>query len=404
MISLISWRNVWRNKVRSFVVIISIALGLWAGIFIMAFSWGLYEKHIDKAIHSQISHIQLHNKNFSEEQSIEYFISDIDEKTKKIKEVNNVKGVTARTIVSGMASSTNAGINVQINGIEPDEENEVTELKRRVIEGAYFEGIKRNPVLIGQKLAEKLKINLRNKIVLTFQNTDNEIMAGAFRVVGVYKSSNSSFDARNIYVRRTDVNRLLNFDNKAHEIAVLLENNNSLEQAKIDIAKQFPDLLTQTWRELSPELRMMVDSFGQYMYIFITIILLALAFGIINTMLMAVLERTRELGMLMAIGMNKRKLFLMILLETIYLALIGGPFGVFIAWLSIQYLGNVGIDLSIVSKGLEAYGFDTIIYPDLDYQSYFKIAGMAVGTSILAAIYPARKALSLNPSEAIRKI
>jgi ABC-type antimicrobial peptide transport system permease subunit len=160
----------------------------------------------------------------------------------------------------------------------------------------------------------------------------------------------------------------------------------------------------EDWKDLSPELSMIIESFNLYTYIISGIILLALTFGVINTMLMSVLERIRELGMLMAIGLNKRKIFIMIMLETSYLTLIGTPIGLLTGWLTVTTLGKTGINLSMFSEGLASYGFSSIIYPALDQDKYEIIVIMCLITTILSAIYPAYKALQLNPSEAIRKI
>lgn len=119
---------------------------------------------------------------------------------------------------------------------------------------------------------------------------------------------------------------------------------------------------------------------------------------------MSVLERIRELGMLMAIGLNKRKIFLMIMLETIYLTVIGCPIGLLLGWLTVNVLGKTGINISMFSEGLASYGFSSMIYPELEQEKYLIIVTMCLVTAILSAIYPAYKALQLNPSEAIRKI
>ncbi len=120
-------------------------------------------------------------------------------------------------------------------------------------------------------------------------------------------------------------------------------------------------------------------------------------------MLMAVLERTRELGMLRAIGMNKARTFSMVMWETGFLTLVGAPVGLLLAWLSISYFGNTGINLSIFAEGLGAYGISTIIYPELSWQYYLNIMLMIAGAAFVSALYPAWKTFSLNPVEAIRK-
>tara|TARA_B100001109_G_C18487210_1_gene300737 strand:- start:134 stop:544 length:411 start_codon:yes stop_codon:yes gene_type:complete len=135
-----------------------------------------------------------------------------------------------------------------------------------------------------------------------------------------------------------------------------------------------------------------------------TIILIALTFGIINTMLMTVLERQQELGMLMAVGVNKIRTFSMILSETFFLAIFGAPFGVFLAWVGITLLEDKGINVSAFAQGFEMYGMGTVIYPELQPDYYFNIGILILVVTLIASIYPSYKALKLNPVEAIRKI
>jgi putative ABC transport system permease protein len=183
-----------------------------------------------------------------------------------------------------------------------------------------------------------------------------------------------------------------------------LNNNEDQTAVKPELQKIFKGQLLRDWMQLSPELDLIINSFNLYMYIFIGIILLALSFGIINTMLMSVLERVRELGMLMAIGMNKPRIFFMIILETILLSLAGSPLGFLISYLTIYYFGVHGLDLSVFSEGLSSFGYASIIYTELDPDFYFKIYFMTLFAALFASLFPAYKALRLKPVDAIRKI
>ena len=140
------------------------------------------------------------------------------------------------------------------------------------------------------------------------------------------------------------------------------------------------------------------------MGLFMAIILGALGFGIVNTMLMVVLERTKELGMLMAVGMTRRRVFLMIMYETIFLAVVGALLGELLSLLAISYFTRVGIDLSSVAAGMESVGYAAVTYPMLEAYRYLQITALVVFTAILASIYPAWKALRLHPAEALRTI
>ena len=405
MLFQIAWRNIWRNKSRSLVVISSIIIGVWAGIFILSFAWGLYKNNIDESVYRQLSHIQIHHPNFSEDNDSKFAISNTDEIVKKLQSDNRIASVSYRVITTGMITSPTTASGVKIYGINPSSEVTQIRLNEYVREGAYFDSGKENEILIGEKLAKKLKVKLKSKVVLTFTNTESEIISGAFRIGGIYRSKNISLDEVNVYVQQKYLQELLELKpTESNEIAILVNNEKQLDTIKNFSIGVVPQGKIEDWKALSPELNIIIESFNLYTYIISGIILLALTFGIINTMLMSVLERIRELGMLMAIGLNKRKIFIMIMLETFYLTLIGTPIGLLIGWLTVTTLGNTGINLSMFSEGLASYGFSSVIYPALDHDKYAIIVTMCLITAILSAIYPAYKALQLNPSEAIRKI
>ena len=405
MLFQIAWRNIWRNKSRSLVVISSIIIGVWAGIFILAFSWGMYKNNIDETVFKQLSHIQIHHPTFIEENDSKFTISNIDTIVGQLRADNRIAAISSRVISTGMISSPTTASGVKIYGINPSSEVRQIALDESVREGAYFNSSKENEILIGEKLAKKLKIKLKSKVVLTFTNVQSELVSGAFRVGGIYRSKNISLDEVNVYVQQDHLRKLLELKpSESNEIAILVKDEEELDAVKNYSSTVVSKGKIEDWKELSPELGMIIESFNLYTYILTGIILLALTFGIINTMLMSVLERIRELGMLMAIGLNKRKIFLMIMLETFYLTLVGSPLGLLIGWLTVMLLGKIGINISMFSEGLASYGFSSMIYPALDSQNYFIIAFMCFITALLSAIYPAYKALQLNPSEAIRKI
>lgn len=404
MLIKIAWRNVWRNGLRSGVVIASIAMGIWAGLFIISVSAGLNEQRTKDAIDSYLSHIQIHNAEFVKDNNVEFRINDIDAVRKKLSTNPDVKAYAERVVLNGMVSSSTGGYGARITGVNPEQEKTVSTMSKKLVDGAYFEGIKRNPVFIGKKLAEKLKVDVRKKIVLTFQKDNGDIVTGAFRVVGIYKTSNSKADEMNVFIRSSDANRLLEESAGFHEVAIITNQPALVDTIAGTIGAELPNLLVRTWREVSPDLGYADEIMMQMLYIIIGIILLALSFGIVNTMLMAVLERKRELGMLMSVGMNKTKIFFMIVLETVFISLVGGPVGVLLGYATVTYFGSVGIDLSNVGKGLESFGISTMIYTNLESGFYIDVTVMVVVAAILSSIYPARKALQLKPAEAVRAI
>lgn len=400
----IAWRNVWRNKLRSLVVITSIVLGIWAGLFTIGLSYGINEQRTRNVINNTISHIQIHHPEFMVDRNPEYSLMLDSEKIAALENHPEIKFFSERSLFNGMASSTAGGNGVMITGVDPDHERHVTNMWSMVIEGSYFESGKKNEVLIGERLAKKMKVAPGNKIVLTFQDTEGTIVSGAFRITGLYKTASSKYDEVTVFVKNQDLIQLLGSGFGTHEIAILLKNELILEEVKGELSVMLPGKLIEGWREISPELGYADEMMATFLYLFLLIVMFALSFGIINTMLMAVLERKKELGMLMSVGMNKGRVFLMIMFESIFLGLTAGPIGIGLSYPTVAYFQSAGLNLSMWGEGLESFGISSIVYPVVDSQYYVSISILVVLTSILSSIYPARKALKLNPVESLRAI
>jgi putative ABC transport system permease protein len=404
MIIKIAWLNVWRSRGRSLVVMGSIVVGIWALIFGTGFMNAFLVGYMANIIENDISNIQIHHPEFKTDYELKYIVEDGKEKAKQIRTWEGVRGTTTRSLVNGMIASPKKATGVQIRGIDTQNEAVVTNIDSMIVEGSYFEGIRRNPIVIGQKLAEDLHVKVRSKVVLTFNDGNGDITSAAFRVAGIVKSSSLNINGLYAFVKQEDLWKILGIGNEVHEIAVLTEPLVDETQIVEKYNTTINSDLAETWRELAPELALLEEMYGSMLYVLLVIIMLALVFGIINTMLMAVLERFKELGMLMAVGMSKLRIFSMVLLETLYLSVIGSPFGLLAGWATIAYYRNVGVDLSSYSEGLEAYGYSSILYPYIENNAYVVVTIGVIITAFIGAIYPAWKAIKLNPVEALHKI
>ena len=400
----IAWRNVWRNKLRSGLVIMSIVFGIWAGLFLMAMTLGLNEQRMSGAVDTYLSHVQVHNPKFKEDQNLKYFIADKNEILEAIKASKNIKAYAERIIASGMITNAKGSKGIQLLGIHPEQEKKLTTISTLLQQGTYFTKFKKNPAVIGEKLAKKLSLKVRSKIVVTMQDFEGNLTSALFRVEGIFKTNSSIFDEGTLFVRASDLDASIGMQGRIHEVAVLGKSINDTENIKTDLAKKIKISKVETWNEISPELGYAQEMMGSMIYIFMGIVLLALAFSIINTMLMAVLERKKELGMLMAVGLNKKRLFAMISLETLFIAIVATPIGMLLSYGSIEYFNKHGIDLSAVAAGLENLGIGSRIYTYLPTDLYVSITAMTLVVAFLASIFPARRALKLQPAEAIRSL
>lgn len=409
MLTLLAWRNIWRNPTRSLVVIFAIAIGILAALFMTGFATGMIRSYIDSTIATVVSHLQIHHPEYAKERDVRLDIPETARMLELFQKEDKIKAFSPRTLASGMVSSAKTSRGILIKGILPESEASVGELDENIREGAFFESGRSNQIVMGQKLAEKLQVRLRSKVVLTFQDLEGNITTGAFRITGLYNSNNTVFDEGNVFVLQEDLSRLLAGSHPlpaapVHEIAVLCQNPEAIEPVQQLLKTAFPAALTENYREIAPELQLYESQIKSVSLIYLTVIMLALIFGIINTMLMSVLERFRELGMLMSIGMNKTKVFGMIVLETVLLSLAGAPLGLLAGALLIRYFGIYGLDLSAFAKSLNQYGMGTEVFFEVEPSVYWQTALLLVITAFLAALYPAFKAIRLNPVEAIRKI
>ena len=399
----ISWRNIWRNPKRSLVMICAIVIGLWAGIFVSSLMFGLLQARFETSIEQQFSHIQIHNPEFIKDHHLKYGIDAWEPLTAKLGSDPAIKAFSGRTIANGMLATATLTRGVNIIGIDPDAEALTTRLHDAVVEGSYFEAGGRNAILVGKSLADKTKLQERSRLVLTFQNLDGELVSASFRVAGIYQTANTMLDGLNVYVMQDDLIDYVGQEMVINEIAMLAHDPDRLYEIRDNYLASYPGLLVRTWAELSPELSF-IQELGQTMLLVILIIILfALAFGLVNTMLMSVYERIHELGMLMAVGMNRRRVFGMIMFETAFLTFLGAFGGIILGIISNMITGRTGLDLAAVGgDSLNDFGYPSMVYPELGADFYVMLTGLVVIMVFITAIFPAVKALRLKPAEAVR--
>ena len=400
----ISWRNIWRNKLRSFVVIISVVFGLLGGIIMIAMSYGLNDERMNNAVETYLSHIQIHNKSFSEEYNIKHTIDNLEGIENAIYNDDRVVSYSKRIILNGMLSNSNGSYGIQIKGVDPDKEVKVTNTYDKIIEGEYFKSKRDNTILVGKKLADRLNLKIKSKVVITFQDENYELTSLLYRVEGIFRSGNSRYDEANVFVKNVSITKNLPNFSGYHEIPILLTDIDLRGDVKNDLIPYSSDNIVEGWDDISKDLAYANEMLAAVLYIFMMIILSGLSFGIVNTMLMAILERKKEIGMLMSIGMNRYKIFLMISFETIFLSIVALPFGLILSYSIVEYYSVVGIDLSIVEAGLENFGVGTRLYFKVPDEQYFIVSLMVFIISIISSIFPSVRALKINPVEATKTI
>ncbi len=402
LLFLMAWRNIWRNRMRSIVILLSISIGLFAGLAVLSLYKGMMADRIRTVIYSEIGHIQLHAPGFIQENETSMILPGGKQILSDLAKLKEIKFICPRIIIQGMFSTTNGSSGVQINGVDPLRESQVSGLENKIIGGHYFTD-KKNEILIGKKLADKLKLHTGSKIVLTFTDSANDLVSGAFRIAGIYQSVNAPMDERNVFVKEKDLKHIAGIREGIHEIAIILQDDKYQHNLINTWKTDYPGLDIKSWQQLSPETNLLVKTVDDYSYVIIIIIMLALAFGITNTMLMAVLERSREIGMMMALGTSQKRISGLIILETVLLTIAGTPLGLTVGWFLIDYYSKTGLDLASNGKDLMAsFGFSSHLYPVFPSEKLVAIFFIVSMTALLSSIIPVVKILRMKPANAIR--
>lgn len=403
MIFLLAWRNIWRNRIRSLIIIASVTVGLVAGIFIAGLYKGMIRARVRTVIYQEVAHLQVHHPQFKNDYEPVWVVPAPSALTNYLQQRPEVKALALRSVTNGMLATGSGSAGVTINGVESAREDTVSGFQAKITEGDALPAGKENAIVVSRKLAGKMKLKTGSKVVLTFTDKDNSIVTAAFRITGIYATQNSPLDERNVFVHRSTLSSLLNTGSDFHELAVLLHDDDLTEPLKRQLMNRFPRLTIESWSQLSPETAYMVNYVNVYSYIMLAIIMIALGFGIVNTMLMAILERSRETAMLLALGMSKVRLFSMVTLETLLLTLSGVPVSLLVSWQLIGYLEKRGINVSaFAGEAMSSFGLNSIIYPEYPYRELPSIGAIVLLTALLSSMFPSLKSMQLSPARSLK--
>ncbi|MBY6185136.1 ABC transporter permease [Marinobacter hydrocarbonoclasticus] len=406
MLVKLAWRNLWRNKVRTAIMLGAMTFGLVGVVVMVGFITGLYGNMIQNAIAWQTSHLQVQNTRYLTHPDIQDTLAMPDALARWLDSQPDITAWSGRFIADGMVASARSTRGIRINGVIPAQEAVVTPVASHIIEGAWLDEQGRNPVVLSAKTAERLRLKVNTKVVLTFTDPEGEVTGAAFRVRGIYRSPISAFDDANLFVRQSDLTQLAHMQG-VHELAILTRDGGALPHPLTDTLKQQlggiagPDAQVRDWQTVQPMLAAIISQMGVSNAIILGIYVLAMSFGIVNVMLMSVFERTREFGVLMAVGMTKPRIFALILLEASLLGLCGGALGVTLAYALMGWLGRVGIPLGSMADGLSAFGADSLLYPQVAPSDYLMVLLTVLAASLLSALYPARQILKQRPVDAM---
>jgi putative ABC transport system permease protein len=404
MLLSLAWRNLWRNRRRSIIVLISVAVGVVATVLLDTLSRGMIHQMLNNQVGSHVTHMQIHRKGFLKNPIIQNSIADPDKVIRALESTPGIAQYSARVVTFGLLSSATNSSGISLVGVDPDRENTLTTIQSSIVEGTYLTGAP-HEVVIGKALAEKLSVGLGDRVVAMASAKDGHMGSELFRVVGFFETFSSAFDKSSVYIPRSSAQKMLGLASEVSEFAMLVVDPNRLTTLAGELQEKIgDDFEVLPYREILPFLVLQIDLYDQSMVIFYVIIGIALIFGIINTMLMSVFERIKELGVLKAVGMKNGRILAMILTEAMFLGVIGTAAGFVIGYLMYIPLSTSGLNLTTFSEGLRSFGVGAIVYPVFTAGVILNALLVIPLMAVVGAVYPAIRAMRLEPVRAIRYV
>jgi ABC-type lipoprotein release transport system permease subunit len=398
----LAWRNVLRNRRRSAVILVAIAVGLWSMLVFAAFTRGWSNDVSRNAIDTLTGHLQIHAPRYLQDPSVDHLMSAPARALRTLLDGPAVEAWAARVRVPSVVMSERETAGVTLVGIDPADEEGLSFVAKAVRKGRNLAGPDDNGILIGRKLAERLATGLGKRVVVMSQAADHSVADRGFPIVGVYDADRSSTEMTFVFVGRKAAQEMLGLGSRVSEVAVTLGDPSRLDAFVERVRAAATGLDVQAWTTLEPMAQAMVAMGEAWIWIFYVVMYIAMAFGLVNTMLMAVLERTREFGLVQALGMRPRLILRQVLAESSVLLAAGVLVGGLLAGVTLVFLHD-GIDFSAFAEGAEMWGMSKVIYPTLGAGDVVSAIVFIVILGALASLYPALRAARKVPVEAITR-
>ncbi|MDH4073463.1 MAG: FtsX-like permease family protein [Gammaproteobacteria bacterium] len=404
IIATLAWRNLWRNHRRTLVMLAAISIGAWAMIFMTSLMRGMVNDMLRDGISALPGHVQVHHPAYRDDPSIMNLVArggaDIDRAFGAV----GISQFAARVRVPAIISSERESRGVTLLGVDPAGELSIRAVGTAVNEGRALESAADTGIVLGRELAEKLETEVGKRVVIMSQDPDNEVADRGFRVVGLFEANLAAQEQMFVFAGRETVQAMLGIGDRVSEVAVLGEDYRVvgplLEQVRAAIDGEDEVL---PWTALDTYLGSMMAVMDGFVLVWVIVIFLALSFGLVNTLVMAVFERVREIGLMLALGMRPASILGQVIVESLLLLVLGLAIGNALAYATVVPLSD-GIDISIVAEGMEWFGASSVLYPELERQDVVMANIVVLVLGFLASLSPAWRASRYEPVEAITKV
>lgn len=408
MLFKLAWRNIWRNKRRTFITVASIFFAVLFAVFMNSFQKGAWVRMLDNVVNYYYGYAQIHQKGYWEDKTLDESMLFTDDLKDLPNNIEGLNGIVPRLETFTLLSSGEHTNAMMIVGTDPDKENAMTNLKDKLTEGTYFSENAKS-LLVADGVKELLDVKLGDTLIIMTQGYHGVQAAGKYPIAGFVHFASPDLNKSMVYLPLKETQYLLGADDRVTSLALKLNSRTDLpevmEQLKSKLDTETYEIMN--WKELLPDLveAQKTDTAGNYIFLFV--LYLIISFGIFGTILMMVKERTYEFGVLLAVGMNRAKLALTTWLEIIFMSMIGAFLGMLGALPLVVHFKNNPIDFSNMGEDMSAtyekWGFDPIMPTVLETPLFFNQAILVLIITSILATFAIWKIYRLQPVKAMRE-
>ncbi len=405
-----AWRNIWRNPRRSILTMTAIAFATLLLVFMLSFQFGSYDTMINSAVKIHTGHLQVQAGGYQDKKRMRLAVPDPGAIGTILEATPDIEAYTYRANAFSLVSSKERTYGIVVIGIDPAREASVSALKKVIRHGSYLSSTDTNQALIGELLAKNLRVGLGDQLVVLGQGRDGSVAATVVEVKGIFNSGQDEFDRSSIHIPLSHFQEVYAMRGGVHEVVALGKSLGAIPAIKktvagvIEIKDAKQPLVVLDWMDLMPGLveGIQLDLISGLILYFILIVVVA--FSILNTFLMSVFERTKEFGVLMVIGTAPGRLTKVLLLESLTMTAVGIVVGIIAGILITWYFQVHGIVISGTSEVVRQFGIPERMFPRLSFLSITIGPTLVLFITFLTALYPALKVRRLQPVEALASV
>ena len=402
-----AWRNLWRHKRRTWLTVSAMIFSNLLLVFLISLQFGSYQMMIDNTLQSFTGHLQIQRSGYNDDPKLRNSFAGVLPLAQQVREYTGSDRAAARALAFAMTSSEQRSYGLQIVGVEPDFEPRVSTLPGLISKGRYLERADAEEMVIGSVLARNLRVDVGDELTLLGGGRDGSFAAGVVRVVGIFDSGMPDMDRSMAQVPLVYFQSLFGMEDHGHSIVVNARELTAITQLQADIKSMLadrPELAVLDWNILQPGLRQAIQADMASAWFMYAVLIVLVAFSVLNTQLMAVLERTHEFGVMMALGLKPARLGRLVIAETAVMSALGLMIGALLGFLLTWYLSKVGFSYPGMEDMTDRFNLPDRMYPSISLLSIFLGPGIVFLSSLLASIYPALRLFFMQPVSAMRAV